>query len=118
MRISVETIPHAAQRYETCGDWIFNGDELIVFVSTLGDSNMEFLVALHEIIEAMVCDKAGIAEHDVSRFDIDHPELDDPGGDRRAPYHRQHVFAENIERMVAQELGVDWNAYTRRVESL
>ena len=118
MRIVVRTIPHAHQAYPTVGDWVFNGDELIVFVSELGDTNMEFLVALHEMIEAMVCDKAGIAEIDVSSFDKGHPELDDPGGDRRAPYHRQHVFAENIERMVAQELGVDWNAYTAKVDNL
>lgn len=118
MRIVVDVVPHSAQRYPTVGDWVFQGEDLCITVSALGDPNMEFLVALHEMIEAMVCDKAGIAEIDVQRFDTNHPELDDPGGDRRAPYHRQHVFAENIERMVAQELGVNWNDYTRRVDSL
>jgi hypothetical protein len=40
-----------------------------------------------------------------------------PGDDPRAPYHKQHVFAENIERLLAAELGVDWSAYDKEVSS-
>jgi hypothetical protein len=118
MKITIETIPHDQQRYETIGDWLFDGDDLHIKVSALGDARMEALVGIHELIEALVCDKAGIAEADVSAFDIAHPELDDPGGDRRAPYHTQHVFAECIERLIAQELGVNWGDYDTRVQAL
>jgi hypothetical protein len=41
----------------------------------------------------------------------------EPGDDPRAPYHKQHVFAENIERLLAAELGVDWSAYDKEVSS-
>jgi hypothetical protein len=39
------------------------------------------------------------------------------GDDPRAPYHKQHVFAEKIERLLATELGVDWPDYDKEVSS-
>lgn len=36
---------------------------------------------------------------------------DEPGDDPHAPYKREHQFAETIERLLANELEVDWNAY-------
>ena len=35
----------------------------------------------------------------------------------RAPYYKQHVFAEKIERLLATELGVDWSAYGKEVSA-
>jgi hypothetical protein len=37
---------------------------------------------------------------------------DDPG-----EYHLEHVFATKVERLLAQELGVNWSAYDREVSS-
>ena len=36
----------------------------------------------------------------------------------RAPYRKEHQFAENIEKLVARELEVDWPQYNRAVERL
>jgi hypothetical protein len=36
---------------------------------------------------------------------------EEPGDDLRAPYHCEHVFATKVERMLAREMGVDWDAY-------
>jgi hypothetical protein len=44
--------------------------------------------------------------------------LDEPGHDPKAPYNKEHIFAEKIERQIAEELGVDWEEYSRVVESL
>ena len=38
-------------------------------------------------------------------------DLDDPGDDPRAPYHLEHLTASAIERRLALELGVSWDAY-------
>jgi hypothetical protein len=41
----------------------------------------------------------------------------EPGDDAKAPYHREHVFATKIERLLAVELGVNWRDYDREVSS-
>jgi hypothetical protein len=79
MDITVNVIPHFEQRYPTTGDWRFyknwtrgNGDEvemLSIAVSEMGDWRYEFLIAVHEIIEAGLCKHAGIDEPTVKRFD-------------------------------------------------
>lgn len=112
MRIVVQTIPAIEQRYETLGDYWFDGDGTIqVRVSDMGDRRLEFLVALHEMVEFMLCLDRGVAEADITAFDIAHPQLHEPGAHPLAPYRREHFFAECIERLVASELGVVWEEY-------
>ena len=41
----------------------------------------------------------------------------EPGNNPKAPYHQEHMFASKVERMLANELGVRWNAYDREVSS-
>jgi hypothetical protein len=41
----------------------------------------------------------------------------EPGDDAKAPYHREHVLATKIERLLAKQLGVDWTKYDRDVSS-
>jgi hypothetical protein len=118
MKVVVTVIPHADQRYPTLGDWVFGDDVLTIAVSDTGDPKMNFLIGLHEQVEAMLCLERGIAEEAVSAFDITNADLDDPGLDPRAPYHREHLFAEHVERRVAAELGVDWAAYEKVCHAL
>lgn len=118
MKIVIDTVDHTDQRYPTAGDWLFDGGKLQITVSRLGDPDMELLVAVHELVEAWLCDKRGIAEPDVMAFDVDHDGESDPGSLSEAPYHKEHMFAETIERLLANELGIDWNAYGARVEAL
>lgn len=111
MRIVIETVPAAAQRYETLGDWIPNGDELLIRVTDMGDDRMNMLIAFHELIEAELCTQRGIPEEVVLQFDLDHPDLADPGSDPRAPYQREHLFAEKLERLFCEEMGIAWTDY-------
>ena len=111
MKTIVHTVHHASQRYDTLGDWEFGNGTLVVTVSDTGDPRMNFLIALHEQIEAMLCMHRGIPEPEVYAFDVANADLDDPGSSPKAPYHKEHVFSENIERLVAAELGVNWAAY-------
>ena len=88
------------------------------------DERYEHLVAVHELIEKILCTHHGIPDAAIDAFDLaferDRPEgnTDEPGHDPRAPYHREHQFAEVIERLVAKELGVNWDLYDKVVVGL
>lgn len=118
MNVRILTILHHHQRYATVGDWQFRFDDLFVNVSSLDNEDYEFLVGLHEMIEAYLCLKAGISEESVTEFDTSFAGVGEPGDDPRAPYHNQHKFAMHIEQLVALELGVDWEAYADAIDDL
>lgn len=124
MNIVIKTIPHNAQRYDTCGDWRFNGETLEIYVSECGEWRYEFLVAMHEAIEAMLCKHHGVKEEAVTAFDMVYEaqrKLDDisePGDSPKAPYHREHRYATDIELFLAHEFSVDWSEYEKRIWGL
>jgi len=126
MTIIVETIPADQHPYPTCGNWWWEKDgTLQIRVSKLGNDLYEYLIAGHEIDEAILCRIRGIKEESVSEFDKkfeaerdagEHKHEDEPGDDERAPYRREHRFAENMERLRAHEMGVGWDDYSNSVE--
>lgn len=119
MNITITTIPHKDQLYETTGNWWFDDDmNLIIQISDMGNVQSEFLIAVHEAIEAMICLDRGIFEEEVSEFDIAHPELEDPGDDSRAPYHKEHNVAVAIEMLLCDQFDMDWNDHNKRSEDL
>ena len=129
MKINIETIPHKSQHYETVGDyWIDTDGTMQIRVSDMNNWKYELLVIIHEIIEQNLCIDRGIDnEKEIVPFDIlfekereagKHNEDAEPGDDPRAPYRKEHFTATNIERILAQELGVDWEQYNNTVMSL
>lgn len=129
MRITIETIPHADQRYPTCGDWLYIGEpptELRIRVSGMDDWRLEALVAVHELVEALLCRDRGISGRQVDEFDqwFDRPREwdsytpDEPGDHPMAPYRAEHNFATGIERLLCAAFGVDWARYEARVDAL
>jgi hypothetical protein len=125
MKIVIETIPHDRQRYDTVGDWWVDPDgTLQLRVSEMADLRYERLVALHELVEFVLCDDQGISEEVVSAFDkgfeAHRPDgnTDEPGDDPGSPYHVQHGFATAVERMVAAALEVSWKEYDAAVMAL
>lgn len=130
LAILIQTIAHQAQRYPTCGDWEFSVDaqlrSLDVRVSEMGNPVYEFLVGLHETVEAMLCRQAGITQESIDEFDFAweavSPEhrgpYDEPGDHPEAPYHKQHVQAGIIERQIALALGVNWDEYEAALDKL
>lgn len=122
MRIVIETIPHDQQRYDTVGDWKFIGDDLIIKVSRFYPntlfSDFEFLIGIHELIEAILCKAHGIKEEEVDYFDMSHEDHPDPGSLIDAPYYRQHLIATIIERILASELGINWDDYEKAIDNL
>jgi len=124
LHIVIDTIPHSQQRYPTVGDWqIDKAGNLHIAVSKMSDQRYEFLVGMHEAIEAYLALHAGVSPEAVDKFDRAYEakrkrgDDSEPGDDPKAPYHRAHVFATKIERLLAVELGVNWRDYDREVSS-
>lgn len=120
--ILLET-PHDQQRYDTCGDWYTSSwAGLVIKVSHLKDRREMFLVAIHELIEAFLCECAGVTEAEVDQFDNGHAQMalkgEEPGDCITAPYYRQHQIATGIERILAAEVGVSWLEYEKHIEEL
>ena len=122
MKIIIETIPGNMQRYKTPGDWFRDKDgTLHIKVSCMGNQDYEVLVAIHELVETLLCEHRGIKEEDIADFDIKFEENrkegneDEPGDDDAAMYRAEHLFATGIEKLMASELGVNWNAYSKAV---
>lgn len=127
MPIDIQFIPHDDQRYDTVGDWWTDINGLHIRVSCMGHTRYEFLVALHELIEAFSCLWAKIDEQAVTDFDLKfeeergmglHSDEAEPGDDKNAPYRRQHQFATLVERMTAYFLSVNWDHYEEIINKL
>lgn len=129
MNVYIKTIPHSEQRYDTCGDWWWEGSQLQIRVSSLGDTFYEQLIAFHEYAEALMCSKEGISEAEVTaydeRFEIMRAAFPDvisadsePGNQRLAPYKKQHARATELEKSLCKYLGLDWNKYDKAVNNL
>lgn len=120
MAIRIITIPHNEQRYNTIGDWQRQGDDALITVSDMNSALYEFLVGIHELIEMYLCEQSGISDEEVTTFDEmileTMPDYEgEPGSIIGAPYYRQHLIATIIERLLADELGIDWNDYDEAV---
>ena len=122
-RIIIECIPHSLQRYDTVGDWrtcqistLITADkgDWIITVSEIGTLEMQLCIAVHELVEMMLCHQKGITAEQVDKFDKGcNPFLYEPGNSTSAPYYHQHQFASGVERLLAAELDVNWLEYER-----
>lgn len=118
-----EIIPHEKHRVPGVGDYWEDppgSGNWQIRVSDVGDWRMALLIAVHEIVELGQTENEGIAESAITAFDLEFerrnidPEAE-PGDHPDAPYREAHRFAENIERLYAQRLGVNWQEYDKRV---
>lgn len=118
--VRIETIDHNQHRYDTCGDWFWDypSRTLIIKVSNMDNWMSEALVAIHELVEAVLCQQRGISAEQVDVFDFGFKGDGEPGDDPKAPYHWEHVFAERIEQQLAKRLGVKWPDHEQRIENL
>lgn len=116
--IRIESIPGEIQRYPTCGDYRNRGPYIQVSVTEQDNEDYEFLIAIHELIEWWITKKRGISEESITDYDMDwenkpQPKADEPGNEPGCPYSKEHRFAENIERQIAHEIGINWDQYSK-----
>lgn len=119
MKILIESIPHSTQRYETVGDWYYQPDgTLAIKVSEMVDERYIQLVAVHELIEALLCKHRWITPQQIDDWDMNFFGPGEPGDCVNAPYHLEHTFATAAERLLAEALNVDWRKYNDEVNKL
>lgn len=95
-------------RYETVGDWQIDltGDLRVLVTGLDVTSDEGFLIALHELVEMMLCRKRGITQQQVDEFDLAFAGDGEPGDDPACPYRSEHRAAMLIEHLMARELGM------------
>lgn len=75
------------------------------------------LIAVHELVEVLLCKHDGVTQKSVDKFDMAYekkrkPNDDsEPGDNPKAPYVKQHCIATGVERILAAGLGVSWKEY-------
>ncbi len=119
--IDVQFIEHREQRYNTIGDWWIHDGVLHVRISRLPLLSSMVAVAVHEIVEAILCYLAGIEEYRVSAFDayIERNKIIvEPGDHPRAPYHLQHGFATACERIIVAAAGTNWHLHESSMDDV
>jgi hypothetical protein len=127
MDYAIEVLKKEKMRYSTCGDYYQIADTLSKFdICEQVNPDYEFLIMIHELVEEYLTRKRGITEESIMDFDLKfederdqglHSEWAEPGYDIRSPYRKEHIFAELIERLIANELGVDWIEYEEKLIS-
>lgn len=115
--ISIVTRPMKTMRYKTLGDYfdpVVAPDGFRDFLIEVADTHnldYNFLIGLHELVESWLAFKHGLKDKDITGFDIAHEDAEDPGRLKEAPYHKEHMFAEKIEKLMCKELGIPWKKY-------
>lgn len=122
-QIVIKIVPHGEQRLNTnAGDYFYENDTLYIIVSDCGNEYMNRLIALHELIEEAITKKRGISEPEIQAFDQQWEKdkeaglkdnITECGFDPQSPYYKEHLFADAIERLFAQQLDIDWSDYEK-----
>lgn len=119
--IHILFVTQAEQRYATLGDWQFVPELslLRIRVTQMPNQHMSWPIALHELAEALLCHARGLTTAQVDAWDIHGPgkDLHEPGDDPRAPYHTEHMAADDLEIQFAQALGFTADEYADYIDT-
>jgi len=137
MNYKIHVIPNKSQRYDTVGDyWMKNAQNIEMRISdftevTSSNGNLvnmeevrnaedyEFLVMIHELVEAFLCRRNGIKYEDIDKFDFAQVllgKVNEYGDMPEAPYHTEHIQATLVEQYLAQILSVSWEEYSAAID--
>lgn len=123
MKIVIET---GLPRNLNCGDWQELYDGTIQITVAEMPVKSFAAVAIHELIEFLLCKEAKISDLSVSQFDAQfeqerltgkHAIEDEAGDDMRACYREQHQSATFAERSACAALRLDWKDHEEAVLS-
>lgn len=115
----VSMIDHKEQRYNTAGDYLEVGKSWILNISKTEDWRCSAAVLIHEIVEMFLTKHNGVKWEDIDAFDTGiGKDLADPGLCPAAPYHKEHMIAEEFEREFVVQIGLTWEEYQDALDSL
>jgi hypothetical protein len=127
--IIIKAIHHNEQAYETCGNYWWENDKKILQIRVSDtNSHYNFLIAVHELIEAYLAECKGIKEEDITKFDIEFEKMreqypllvgnDEPGDHDKAPYNIEHIISSKIEKWLVDNMELNWKDYEDTINSL
>ena len=120
-KISIDIVKSALVRYPTLGDYYSINGEDVYTITAMPQDGMTLAIAVHELVEFMLCQRDGVREKSITDFDISfetgrcHGE---PGDDPAAPYRKQHQAATSVERAVIAAFGLSWEDYEKECEKI
>jgi hypothetical protein len=106
---TLQVIPRSHCRNQQLGDWqVSPTGSITVSAAAMDSLESETLIQIHELIESILCVKAGITDAQVTAWDEAHQDHDEPGSLRGCPYRKQHATAMEVERIVCVAMGIRW----------
>ena len=123
----IKSIDIEGCRYVTLGDYFFKDGVRNFWITKTGSDEMDDLIFVHEFVEEILTRHRGIKEEDILKFDLwveteiekgNYPDDGEPGSHPKSIYRKEHLFAEKIERMVAKELKIDWEEYSKELNKI
>lgn len=115
MKVDIQFINKSQQRYDTCGDWEWDGKTLTIRANLMLDWRKQLLVAIHELVEAALCINNDVSQEVVDEWDFNHPEADEPGELDGCPYRFEHETAVKVERLIAEGFGINFEDYEKEL---
>jgi hypothetical protein len=110
--ISIKTVDKKKIRNGGIGDYKRGVDgSLHILVARMKNKDYEFLVAIHELVEAWLADRHGVNYKEIDQYDKEYKGPGEPGETKDAPYKEEHKFANKIEYLVGKELEIDMKDY-------
>ena len=85
------------------------------------------LILIHELIECVLVEAAGIPEPAINAFDSEFEariqrgeimENAEPGDALDAPYRAQHLVADQVEKLLCDHLGISFEDYSSAIDDL
>jgi hypothetical protein len=103
--IRIKFIPRKLQRYDTSYDWQIKDGVLTIRITRSKDINKkndwryDIEAGIHEMVEALLCDEAGITDKVVDEWDMgfEHTGAFSGGNHPASPYRREHFFASALD---------------------
>lgn len=128
-KITIEVIDHNDHKYETCGNYFENPDGSWTIQVSKTNLKYEFYVAIHELIEKVLCHCKGITDEEITKFDEEFENMRDmypkivgdyePGNNDNAPYNHEHIMASRVEKwLVESSDDKGWNEYDKTINAL
>ena len=91
--------------------WVDEKGTLQIRVAEFENPDFALYWAIHEILEAWRCAKSGIPLEAIEKFDSLHPDHEDPGSLKEAPYHKQHMQSMTIQHILCEQDGYSYDEY-------
>jgi len=131
IKINVQVIPHSEQGpSKICAQWNWDKNGVAqVFISRLGNLDMERVITAHEIMEILSSAHfPGMDDANTDKIDAEFlekrnsgallPDEIEPGFWYKSPYRWPHTLSTGIELILAAWLKVDWLEYQRRLDEV